>query len=83
MVSTNPPLPFVIDLYRLGYYGGKGGRHLGQLGPFKGRLQPEPGIGQDKTAGDLKTQADAVAAVSGKAPPSSFAFINAGNIQVQ
>jgi hypothetical protein len=27
MVSTNPPSPFVIDVYRLGYYGGKGGRH--------------------------------------------------------
>ena len=25
MVSTNPPSPFVIDVYRLGYYGGKGG----------------------------------------------------------
>src|SRR5436309_8108042 len=22
MVSTNPPSPFVLDLYRLGYYGG-------------------------------------------------------------
>src|SRR5689334_15286852 len=28
MVSTNPPSSFVIDLYRLGYYQGKGGRHL-------------------------------------------------------
>src|SRR5262245_28044258 len=25
MVSTNPASPFVIDLYRLGYYQGKGG----------------------------------------------------------
>src|SRR5262245_49158772 len=33
MVSTNPPSPFVIDLYRLGYYQGTGGRHLGTLGP--------------------------------------------------
>src|SRR5262245_39918346 len=39
MVSTNPPSPFVIDLYRLGYYGGKGGRHLVQLGPFRGKVQ--------------------------------------------
>jgi hypothetical protein len=48
MVSTNPPSPFVIDLYRLGYYGGKGGRHLRQLGPFKGSVQPEPAIGEER-----------------------------------
>jgi hypothetical protein len=48
MVSTNPPSPFVIDIYRLGYYGGKGGRHLQQLGPFKGTTQPEPGIGEER-----------------------------------
>src|SRR5437773_8213531 len=27
MVSTKPPSPFVLDLYRLGYYQGTGGRH--------------------------------------------------------
>src|SRR4051812_47823360 len=32
MVSTDPPSPFVIDVYRLGYYGGAGGRHLLRLG---------------------------------------------------
>src|SRR5262249_40222678 len=42
MVSTNPPSPFVIDLYRLGYYQGKGGRHLFPLGPFTRQSQPEP-----------------------------------------
>src|SRR5262249_21511516 len=41
MVSPNPPSPFVLDLYRLGYYGGKGGRHIARLGPFKGVAQPE------------------------------------------
>src|ERR1041384_847531 len=34
-VSTNPASPFVIDLYRLGYYQGKGGRHVKQLGPLE------------------------------------------------
>src|SRR5260370_18176548 len=34
-VSTNPPSPFVIDLYRLGSYDGKGGRHLPRPVPFK------------------------------------------------
>jgi hypothetical protein len=48
MVSTNPPSPFVIDLYRLGYYQGKGGRHLLRLGPFKGRVQPDPTVGQER-----------------------------------
>src|SRR6266849_1075633 len=42
MVSTNPPSPFVIGLYRLGYYQGNGGRHLFRLGPFKGKVQPDP-----------------------------------------
>ena len=40
MVSTNPPSPFVIDLYRLGYYGGKGGRHLHGSGPSRARSSP-------------------------------------------
>src|SRR3954449_13259371 len=45
MVSTNPPSPFVLDVYRLGYYGGRGGRHLLHLGPFRGTVQPDPAAG--------------------------------------
>ena len=41
-VSTNPASPFTIDLYRMGFYGGAGGRHVLSLGPFKGRVQPDP-----------------------------------------
>jgi hypothetical protein len=48
MVSTNPPSPFVLDLYRLGYYQGKGGRHLLRLGPFKGQVQPDPEVGPER-----------------------------------
>ncbi len=48
MVSTNPPSSFVLDLYRLGYYQGKGGRHLLQLGPFQGKVQPDPDIGEER-----------------------------------
>lgn len=44
-VSTNPASPFRIDLYRLGYYGGAGGRHLMSLGPFPGAPQPDPPVG--------------------------------------
>ncbi len=47
-VSTNPPSPFVIDLYRLGYYRGKGGRHVARLGPFKGAAQPEATVGKER-----------------------------------
>jgi hypothetical protein len=48
MVSANPASPFVIDLYRLGYYGGKGGRHLCRLGPFQGNPQPDPEVGKER-----------------------------------
>ena len=48
MVSTNPPSPFIIDLYRLGYYRGKGGRHLLRLGPFEGIVQPDPEVGEER-----------------------------------
>src|SRR5262249_27226225 len=48
MVRTNPASRFVLDLYRLGYYGGKGGRHLLHMGPFKGKVQPDPDIGVDR-----------------------------------
>jgi hypothetical protein len=44
-VSTNPPSPFRVDLYRLGYYRGSGGRHLMHLGPFPGVTQPDPPVG--------------------------------------
>ena len=47
-VSTNPPSPFQIELYRMGYYGGTGGRHLLSLGAFKGTTQPDPEIGQNR-----------------------------------
>lgn len=41
-VSAEPATEAVIDLYRLGYYGGKGGRYMTQLGPFRVRSQPDP-----------------------------------------
>jgi len=44
-VSTDPPSPFTIDVYRTGYYDGHGGRHLTSLGPFKGTKQPDPPVG--------------------------------------
>ncbi len=47
-VSTNPPSPFTIDLYRMGYYGGTGARQVASLGPFKGDTQPDPPIGKNR-----------------------------------
>jgi hypothetical protein len=47
MVSTDPPRRFVLDIYRMGWYGGAGGRHLVRLGPFQGRTQPVPERGPD------------------------------------
>jgi hypothetical protein len=44
-VSTNPESDFTIEIYRLGFYGGTGGRRMAQLGPFRGVMQPDPGIG--------------------------------------
>src|SRR5689334_12699966 len=45
-VSTDPASPFTIDVYRLGYYGGTGGRHVRTLGPFEGKPQPTPPVGE-------------------------------------
>ena len=47
-VSTNPVSSFTIDIYRMGYYGGAGGRHVQSLGPFQGSVQPEPVVGKKR-----------------------------------
>ncbi|HTE23774.1 N,N-dimethylformamidase beta subunit family domain-containing protein [Flavitalea sp.] len=41
-VSTNPVSEFKMDIYRLGYYGGKGGRKMLSVGKLKGVTQAEP-----------------------------------------
>ncbi len=41
-VSTAPARPFRIEIFRMGYYGGRGARRLATLGPFEGRPQPVP-----------------------------------------
>lgn len=45
MVSTNPVAKFKIEIFRTGYYGGRGARLLSTLGPFQGKIQPDPPIG--------------------------------------
>ena len=41
-VSMDPAGTFRIDVYRMGYYGGTGGRHMASLGIFRGEPQPVP-----------------------------------------
>ena len=46
MVSTDPPERFLIEIFRTGYYGGRGARLMKTLGPFQGTAQPTPPIGE-------------------------------------
>lgn len=39
-VTTQLHEPYTVDVYRLGYYLGHGGRHIERLGPFDGAPQP-------------------------------------------
>ncbi|MCA9082255.1 MAG: hypothetical protein KDA58_16955, partial [Planctomycetaceae bacterium] len=45
-VSTNPPLPFQIEFFRMGYYGGRGARLMQTVGPLQGITQPTPSPGE-------------------------------------
>ncbi len=45
MVSANPPGAFRLEIFRMGYYGGRGARLMGTYGPFKAQTQPDPPIG--------------------------------------
>jgi hypothetical protein len=47
-VSCNPSSPFTLDVYRLGYYGGSGGRLVQSLGPFEGKPQSDPPVGEKR-----------------------------------
>lgn len=41
-ISVNPPQNFTIDVYRIGWYQGLGGRHMKHVGPLPGIRQPKP-----------------------------------------
>lgn len=45
-VNTEPTSDFKLNLYRMGYYGGNGGRKVMSAGPIKGVAQPTPEDGQ-------------------------------------
>lgn len=44
-LSANPAAECTVDVYRLGYYGGKGGRLMQRLGPIACQPQAEPEVG--------------------------------------
>ena len=48
LVSAEPARKFRIDLYRSGYYGGTGGRHMLRIGPFAAEPQPVPMMGVER-----------------------------------
>ena len=48
MVSTNPPARYKVEVFRMGYYGGRGARLMTSLGPFKGTKQPDPPVGEKR-----------------------------------
>jgi hypothetical protein len=48
MVSMTPAGRFSVDIYRMGYYDGKGGRHMAKLGPFKGSPQRMPMMAMER-----------------------------------
>lgn len=47
-VSANPPSTFTLDIYRLGHYGGSGGRLVKSYGPFEGKTQADPPVGEKR-----------------------------------
>ncbi len=44
-VSADPARKFRLEVFRMGYYGGRGARKMGEYGPLEGRTQitPKPG----------------------------------------
>ena len=47
-VSAVPGRQYTIDIYRTGCYGGKGGRHMRNMGPFAAETQPVPRMGMER-----------------------------------
>jgi hypothetical protein len=42
-VSVNPAQSFTMEIYRIGWYNGAGGRLMQTIGPLEGSTQPVPG----------------------------------------
>ncbi|MEX1231232.1 MAG: N,N-dimethylformamidase beta subunit family domain-containing protein [Planctomycetaceae bacterium] len=48
MLSAEADTEAVIDVYRMGYYGGAGARKITRLGPFPVTPQPDPAVGEHR-----------------------------------
>ena len=48
MVSVNPDTKFLFEVFRTGYYGGRGARLMMTEGPIPGTQQPDPPIGENR-----------------------------------
>ena len=46
MVSTTPAAKFKIEIFRTGYYQGRGARLMKTIGPLEGKPQPVPPVGE-------------------------------------
>jgi hypothetical protein len=44
-ISANPPARYVLEIFRAGWYGGRGARLMTTLGPLEGKPQPTPPVG--------------------------------------
>jgi hypothetical protein len=49
MVSANPPARYQLEIFRTGYYGGRGARLMTTLGPFRAETQPDPAVGAGRS----------------------------------
>lgn len=47
-VSTNPASDFNIEIFRTGYYQGRGARLMKKIGPIQGAIQPTPDVGEKR-----------------------------------
>jgi hypothetical protein len=48
LVSVNPPARYTIEIFRMGYYGGRGARLMTTIGPLDGKPQPDPEVGPNR-----------------------------------
>ena len=48
MVSTNPAARFEVEIFRMGYYNGRGARLMKSLGPLEGKVQADAPIGGNR-----------------------------------
>lgn len=70
-VSTDPPRPLKIEIFRTGYYGGRGARLMATLGPFKGKVQETPKPGE-KNLHECRWEATASLKISKEWPSGVY-----------